>query len=100
GDDPVAVGAAFLQTEVADAVSSKGVGLHERPRVEQQLDALARGELPPIVLLVDGLLPAAEERLVPAPVQLLDAFLDRRGPNCLTRERLVLGLRHREESRR
>jgi hypothetical protein len=49
------------------------------PRVDQQVDPLARGQLAALVLLGDLLLAAAELRLLAALVQLLGQLAER-GP--------------------
>ena len=51
------------------------VELLEGALVEQQLDALARGQLAARVLGVDALLAAAQPRLRPPLLQLLEDFL-------------------------
>ena len=48
------------------------VELLERVLVEQQLDALARGQLAALVLGVDARLAAAETGLVAPPLEFLD----------------------------
>jgi hypothetical protein len=60
-------------------VRLEAVVLAERARVEQQLDALARGELALLVLLVDARLPAAELGAGDPLFQELDLLLDRQG---------------------
>ena len=62
GDDAVARRPVGLHAEVVAAVLDEHVPFLERAGVEQQLDALARGELALGVLRVDALLAAAEAR--------------------------------------
>ena len=57
-DDSVARDLLALHAEVGAAVGDEGVDLHEGAGVEQQLDALAGGELARRVLLADAVLPA------------------------------------------
>jgi hypothetical protein len=57
------------------------VELLERALVEQQIDALAGGQLSALVLGVDPRLSAAEPRLGPPPLQLLEDFLHGCCPN-------------------
>src|SRR5205085_1980216 len=63
GDHAVAEDLLLLHSEVVAAVDLELVELDEAARVEEQLDALAGGELPLLVLLVDPLLAAAQLRL-------------------------------------
>ncbi len=60
GDDAVARHLRLLHAEFARAVLDEHVELLERALVEQQLDALARGQLAALVLGGDALLAAAE----------------------------------------
>jgi hypothetical protein len=55
----------------------EAVVLPERAGVEQQLDALARGELALLVLLVDSRLATAQLRAGDPLLQELDLLLDR-----------------------
>ncbi len=72
-DDAVAGdGRGLVHAEVAAAVGDEGVDLDERAGVEEQLDALAGGELARRVLLVDALLAAAQLGRGKAALQLLD----------------------------
>jgi hypothetical protein len=79
GDDAVAGDLLLGHAEVGRAVRLEAVVLAERARVEQQLDALARGELALLVLLVDARLPAAELGAGDPLFQELDLLLDRQG---------------------
>ena len=69
GDDAVAVGAAVGHGEVLAAVPGQLVELGERARVEQLLDALARGALALGVLLVHGPRGARVDGLLGPPAQ-------------------------------
>src|SRR5207302_6813244 len=69
-DHAVAGDALVLHAEVGAAVRHHAVELDERARVHQQVDALARGELAGVVLLLDALLAATEQR---ARVRLVEA---------------------------
>jgi hypothetical protein len=55
----------------------EAVVLAERAGIEQQLDALARGQLALLVLLVDSRLAAAQLRAGDPLLQELDLLLDR-----------------------
>jgi hypothetical protein len=61
-DDAVTQHLLVLHAEVGAAVGDEPVDLDEAPRVEEQVDALARRELAALVLLLDALGAAAEER--------------------------------------
>jgi hypothetical protein len=61
--------------EVGAAVLDEHVPLLEGAGVEQEVDALARGELPAGVLRLDALRAAAEPRLRPLLFELADDFL-------------------------
>jgi hypothetical protein len=75
GDDAIAEDALVLEPEAAAAVDDERVELDEGSGIEQQLEPLARGQLPFGVLLFDALLSAAEPRLRPQRVQSLDLRL-------------------------
>jgi hypothetical protein len=60
-------------------VGLEAVVLAERAGIEQQLDALARGQLALLVLLVDARLAAAELGTRDALLEQLDLLLDRQG---------------------
>jgi hypothetical protein len=77
GDDTIAGDALLLHPEVAAAVRHQRVELLERARVEQILDALARGELAVIVLLRDPRLAAADARLFVTAAQLAQSVAGR-----------------------
>ena len=87
-------GLALVHPEVVRAVHREGVGLHERARVHQDVEPLARGELALVVLLCGGVRAARLQRRLAPFSELLDPVLD--GP--LVRGRL-LGLGHAAESR-
>ena len=70
GDHAVAEDLLLLHAEVGAAVGDEAVELDEGARVEQQVDALARGELAGLVLLVDALLAAGGEGALVELVQL------------------------------
>ena len=75
GDDAVAEDLLLLHAEVGAAVRDEAVELDEAAGVEQEVDALARGQLAGLVLLLDAGLAAAEERL---RVQVVEALHVRR----------------------
>ena len=60
GDDAVSENLLPIHVEVGAAVGDEAVGLDERARVAEQLDALAGGELAGLVLLVDARSSATE----------------------------------------
>src|SRR4029077_17396776 len=62
GDDGVAPGPFFLHLEVVGAVAHEGVELLEGAGIEEQVDALARGQLAAGVLLLDGFLGGRVDR--------------------------------------
>ena len=53
------------------------VGLDERTRVQEELQALPSGQLAPSVLALDGLRPASEPSLLLEFSELIDALMDR-----------------------
>jgi hypothetical protein len=57
------------QPKVGGAMRHQGIELGERSLVEEQLEALARGQLAAPVLLLDALLSAPESCLGPQPLQ-------------------------------
>ncbi len=71
-DDPVAGDAPPLHAEVRAAMGDEDAGLGEGAGIEEERDALARGELPLLVLGIDPLAPAAEEHLRLALGEVLD----------------------------
>ena len=77
GHDAVGQRAAVLDPESVGAVAGEHVELDERARVEQLLQSLAGGELPPIVLAGDRGLAARVECLVAQLTQLLEPLFDR-----------------------
>src|SRR5262249_8834240 len=68
-----------VQSERPEPVAGQHVGLHERAGVQQQLEALARGQLAARVLSLDGLCAAAQARLLLEVPELVDP-LPGRGP--------------------
>jgi hypothetical protein len=66
GDDAVAGDLLLLHAELVRAVLDEHVELLERAFVEQELDALAGGELAALVLRLDALVAAAGPRLFAA----------------------------------
>jgi len=70
GDDAVAEDLLLLHLEVGAAMLHEPIDLDERARIAKQLDALARGELAALVLLVDALLPATEHSALVHGVEL------------------------------
>src|SRR5204863_5975196 len=85
GDDAVAGDALLLHAEVGAAVDDELVELLKRAVVEEELDALARGELPLGVLAGDAGLAAAELTLPLAALELLEVSIldDRHGQSFL-----------------
>ena len=77
GDDAVGERTVVLDAEAVRAVAGEHVELDERARVEQQVDALAGGELAPLVLAPDRRLAARRARLFLQLRQLLEALGDR-----------------------
>ncbi len=75
GHDPVARRPSPLHPEVVGAVDHEGVGLLERPGVEEEPDPLPRGELPALVLLLDGFPTPRLEGLATPPLELGDPLL-------------------------
>ena len=69
GDDAVAGDFRLLHAEFGRAVLDEHVELLERALVEQEFDALARGQLAALVLGVDALFAAAEAGLAPPLLQ-------------------------------
>ena len=65
----------LLHAEVGGAVLDEHVELLERALVQQQLDALARGQLAALVLRLDARLPAAEAGLLAPLFQLVEDVL-------------------------
>ena len=76
GDDAVAEDLLLLHPEVGAAVRHELVDLDEAAGIEEQLDALARGELARGVLALDAGGAAAEHRLLVHLLELLDLFFD------------------------
>jgi hypothetical protein len=76
GDDTVAVDLPFLHPEVGAAVDLEAVELDEAARIDEMLDALARGELPLGVLSLDARLPATEERFAIPSLELCEILFD------------------------
>ena len=72
GDDAVTQVALLLEAEVRGAVRHELIDLDERSRVQQQVHALARGQLAAPVLLVDAFLTASEHRLLAQRPEVLD----------------------------
>ena len=66
-----------VHAEVAAAVDDERVRLLEGARVAEELDALARGELPGLVLLLQARLAAAEPRRLAQRVEVADPLFDR-----------------------
>ena len=96
GDHAVAGNFLLLHAEVGRAVLDEHVELLERALVEQELDALARGQFAALVLGFDALFAAAQAGLFPAlfqPVE--DVFHVARGPCPLrnpSKRHTMLGL--------
>jgi hypothetical protein len=76
GDDTVGERPRVLDAEAVRAVAGEHVELVEAVGVEQLLDALAGGELPAIVLALDGGGGARVDRVVLELGELLDALFD------------------------
>jgi len=77
GDDAVAGDFGLRHAELVAAVLDEHVELLERVAVEQERDALARGELAALVLGVDALLAAAQARVPAAMLELFEDVLHR-----------------------
>ena len=77
GDDAVGEGPGVLDPEAVGPVAGEHVELDERARVEQQLDALAGGELAALVLALDRGRAPRVEGLLAQLGELDEAFLDR-----------------------
>src|SRR6185436_12961325 len=73
GDDAVAGDALLVHVEVHRAMDDELVELLERARIEQQRDALARGELAVVVLAVDASLTATQLALLLAALELFES---------------------------
>ena len=71
------------------------IQLLERASVQQQVEPLARGELALLVLRLDALLPAAEQRLLFALAQVFELLTCRLHRMCGAE---TPALRHREEA--
>ena len=63
GHDAVAQVTLAVETKIGGSMSHERVELHERLWVEQQLEALTRGELAAFVLLIDALFPSPKKTL-------------------------------------
>src|SRR5579884_411909 len=72
GDDSVARDALLVHPEIAVAMDDQLVELLERAGVEEQLDALARGELAFLVLTLDARFAAAQLAFAFALFELVD----------------------------
>ena len=77
GDDAVGERPGVLDAEPVGAVAGEHVELDERARVEQQLDALAGGELAPLVLALDRGRAPGVQRLLAQVGELDESLLDR-----------------------
>ena len=77
GDHAVGERPVVLDAEAVRPVAGQHVELDERAGVEQQLDALAGGELAPLVLAPDRRLAPGVQRLFLQLRELLEALLDR-----------------------
>ena len=75
----------LLHAEFGGAVLDEHVELLERALVEQQFDALARGELAALVLGLDALFAAAEPGLGPPRFQPFENILHGRFGPCPSR---------------
>ena len=72
GDDAVAGDLGLFHAEVVGAVLDEHVEFLERALVEQQFDALARGQFAALVLGLDARLAAAQPRLVAPLLQFVE----------------------------
>ena len=77
GDDAVAEEALIRDARILRAVGDEGIELHERPRIEEEVEALAGRQLAPRMLALDPHGPAAEERLGPHLSQAAQPFVVR-----------------------
>ena len=83
GDDAVGERAGVLDAEAVGPVAGEHVELDEGAGVEQQLDALAGGELAALVLALDGRGAPRVERLLAQRLELGEPLFDRvRGRDC------------------
>ena len=82
GDDAVGERPVVLDAEAVGPVAGEHVELDERVGVEQQLEALAGGELAPLVLALDRGRAPGVQRLFPQLGELLEPLLDRVGNRC------------------
>src|SRR5690606_9655986 len=72
GDDGVPEGALVLDSEALGLVADEKVEFVERPLVEQRVQSLARGQLPQLMLAIDGPLAAGVEALFSQLAELFD----------------------------
>ena len=77
GDHAVGERAVVLDPEAVRPVAGEHVELDERARVEQEVEALAGGELAPLVLAADRRLVAGRARLFLQLGELLEPLVDR-----------------------
>ena len=77
GHHPVAEHLLVFHVEVAALVDHELVDLEERTRVEEELEPLAGGLLPGLVLAPTALLAATELGLSVAPTQLVEPVFER-----------------------
>ena len=85
GHHPVAWNLGLLHAEIVAAVLDEHVEFLERVVIEQEFDALARGELALGVLRRDALLAAAEAGAVAAGVEAGEDVLHLQSPGCFRR---------------
>ena len=82
GDHAVGERTGVLDAEAVGAVAGEHVELDERAGIEQQVDALARGELAALVLALDRRRAPGVQRLLAQLGELREPLLDRVGHRC------------------
>ena len=74
GDDPVSEEVLPIQAELRRAVRDERVNLNKRTRIQQEVEALARGELAPGVLALDPHRSPTLARLLAHPLEARNPF--------------------------
>ena len=82
GDDAIAGDLGAVHAEIGAAVGDEHVVFLERAFVEQDVEALARGQLALGMLRVDARLPAAHARFLAAAFQFFQNFVHARPLVC------------------
>ena len=94
GDDSVRERSVVLDTEPVGAMAGEHVELHEGAGIEQDVEPLARGHLPAVVLALDRGVGPRVERFFLELGELLEALGQRNGGR---RRRATFGRCHRAE---